>query len=307
MIASALPLTVEAQAALADFLRGIERRAVVFAELACGSALLGDAAVEATLHAFCRAAARAPLADWDACFWRLLLAAPELRHDRGDGRWPAPWTRLAELGPGLRVALLLRLAAGLEDAQVAAIIGIAPATQALAVQRALGEGRAPTPSPRRQAWVLASRQQLHQLESERMARLARARADALYGHAPPMSGTYPRRMSLLWAAIAACALAFAATFLPYTTGRDAAPVIRVAALPPADPPLARFDADTALLTHRDFDQLSAPPAQQSLARGLAFYAWYAAQSADAASQGDSVWPGAASPGSTATGSAHASD
>lgn len=302
MTASPLPLAAEAQAALTDFLRGIERRAVVLAELACGNPQRGDAAVEATLHAFCRAAARAPLADWDACFWRLLLAVPPLREDRGEGRWPAPWTRLAELGRGLRLALLLRLVAELDDAQAAALLGIAPATQVLAVQRALGERRAPARSPRWQAWVLASRQQLRQLDAERLARLARAREHALHGHAPSMSRAHPWRRPLLWAAIATCALAFAATFLPYTTGRDATPVIRVTTLPPADPPRARFDADTALLTHRDFDQLSAPTAQQSLAHELAFYAWYAAQSADAASPG-----GSATAAITAAGGKHASD
>jgi hypothetical protein len=302
MTAPALPLTAEAQAALTEFLRGIERRAAVFAELACGSSQRGDATVEATLHAFCRVAARAPLADWDSCFWGLLLASPELRRDRGEGRWPAPWTRLAELGPGLRLALLLRLVAGLDDAQVAAIVGIAPATQVLAVQRALGEGRAPTQSPRWQAWVLASRQQLRMLGGDRLVRLARARERALHGHAPPMPPMHPRRMPLLWAAIATCVLAFAATFLPHTTGRDATPVIRTTALPPAEPPLARFDADTALLTHRDFDQLSASPGQQSLARGLAFYAWYAAQSSDGATPPDNAVPAI-----TEVGGTHASD
>jgi hypothetical protein len=73
-------------------------------------------------------------------------------------------------------------------------------------------------------------------------------------------------------------------------------------LPPADPPLARFDDDTALLTHRDFDQLAAPPAQQALARELAFYAWYAAQGSSGAAPSD---PGV--PGGTMGERMHASD
>lgn len=303
MTASALPLTAEAQAALTGFLRGIERRAAVFAELACGDSRRGDAAVVAAVHAFCRAAARAPLADWEACFWSLLLDTLQLRRDPGAGHWPAPWTRLAELGPGLRVALLLRLVAQLDDRRAAALLGLAPATQASAVEQALGTRAAPD-SPRWQAWVQACRQQLRLLDGERLARLVRMREAALHGRAPrPAPARRVWRKPLLWAGLATCVLAFAATFLRTVPARDPTPEISVTALPPADPPLARFDAETALLTHRDFDQLAAPPAQQSLARDLAFYAWYAAQS----SAGAPLPANASPPAATATGDTHASD
>lgn len=296
MTDSFLPLTAEARAALTGFLRGIERRAAVFAELACGSPRHGDAAVQAATHAFCRAAARAPLADWDASFWGLLLAAPQWRRVPGGGHWPEPWTRLGALGPGLRTALLLRLVAGLDDKQVADLLGIAPATQALALQRALGERGAPSQSPRWQAWLLASRQQLRQLGGARLVRLAHAREVALEGRAPRIPRE-PRRwqMPLLWTGLAMCVLAFAATYLLPDTGRDPTPEIRVSALPPADPPLARFDDETAVLTHRDFEQLAASPPQQALARGLAFYSWYAAQPSSDATQPETGSPGS-SPG-----------
>jgi hypothetical protein len=300
MTDSFLPLTAEARAALTGFLRGIERRAAVVAELACGSPRHGDAAVQAATHAFCRAAARAPLADWDASFWGLLLAAPQWRR-APDGDWPEPWTRLGALGPGLRVAVLLRLVAGLDDGQVADLLGIAPATQALALQRALGERGAPSQSPRWQAWLLASRQQLRQLGGERLVGLAQAREAALDGRPPRARREHARwQVPLLWTGLATCVLAFAATFLLPDPGRDATPEIRVGTLPPADPPLARFDDETALLTHRDFDQLAASPAQQALARELAFYAWYAAQSPNGAEQSDA-------PGSTTGARTHASD
>ena len=297
MTASFPPLTAEARAALTEFLRGIEPRAAVFAELACGSPRHGDAAVQAALHAFCRAAARAPLADWEAGFWGLLLAAPQWRHIRGVGRWQEPWTRLGALDPGMRAALLLRLVAGLDDRRAADLLGIAPATQALAVKGVLGESG--PPSPRWQAWLLASRQHLRQLSGERLQRLAQAREAALDGGMARVPRAHPRwQMPLLWTGLTTCALAFAATFLLPGQGPDPTPQIQVGVLPPADPPLARFDDDTALLTHRDFDQLTAPPAQQALARGLAFYAWYAAQSAS-----DATLPG----GSTTEAHTHASD
>lgn len=287
MTASSPSLTAEALATLEGFLRGIERRAVVLAELACGGASRGDAAVEATVHAFCRTAARGPLADWNACFWGLLLATPQLRRHSG-GQWAAPWERLAVLGPGVRAALLLRLVAGLDDGQAAAVLGIAPATVGLAVERALGERGVRAESPRWQGWVLASRQQSRLLPAERLGRLARARDAALHGRTPRRH-RLPGWRPLLWAALVACVLALLASFLlPFE--RDAPPEIGVTALPPSDPPLERFDADTALLTHPDFDQLTAPPAQQALARELEFYAWYAAQRPSSPAP-DSVSPG----------------
>jgi hypothetical protein len=303
MTASTLPLAAEALATLTGFLRGVERRAAVFAELACGSPQQGDAAVEATLHAFCQAAARGPLADWDVRFWNLLLSTPQLRLGAREGHWPAPWTKLASLGPGVRSALLLRLVAGLDDAHAGHALGVAPATFVMALQRGLGERHAPAESARWQALVLASRQQLRQLPGERLVRLARAREDALLGRAPkPRRRPADWRMPLLWAGVAACVLAFLASFVLPGSGRDSTPEVGVSALPPVEAPLARFDADTALLTHRDFDQLTASPAQSELARELDFYAWYAAQDPEGTPA-----LGSAAPGATAVEAAHASD
>jgi len=303
MTASTLPLAAEALATLTGFLRGIERRAAVFAELACGSPQQGDAAVEASLHAFCRAAARGPLADWDIRFWSLLLSTPQLRRGARDGHWPGPWTKLAGLGPGVRSALLLRLVAGLDDAHAGDVLGVAPATFALALQRALGERRAPAESARWQALVLASRQQLRQLPGERLVRLARAREDALLGRTPKTRRRPAAwRMPLLWAGVGACVLAFVASFVLPGSGPDPIPEVGISALPPAEAPLERFDADTALLTHRDFDQLTASPAQAALARELDFYAWYAAQD-----PAGTPALGSAASGTAAGEATHASD
>jgi hypothetical protein len=51
-------------------------------------------------------------------------------------------------------------------------------------------------------------------------------------------------------------------------------------LPAAAAPLANYDAETALLGHRDFEQLvfeqTADASDRALVRDLDFYAWYAA-------------------------------
>jgi len=46
------------------FVRGIERRATLFAELQCGDAQRGDGAVAATVRAFVGSAAAAPMPTW---------------------------------------------------------------------------------------------------------------------------------------------------------------------------------------------------------------------------------------------------
>lgn len=277
MTASTLPLAADARAALDAFLREIERRAAVFAELACGSAPRGDAAVEAAVQAFCRAAARGPLPDWTLQFWSLLLASPQLQAYRGPGHWPDALARLADLGPGLRAALLLRLVAGLDDTQAAQVLGIAVGTYASALQRAGGARQTPAGAARWQALAMATRQQLRLLPGERLLRLAQARERSLAGRPPPRRRRGGTQQRLVWAVLAACAVALVATFLlPKRDGANA-PEVRVSALPPAEAPLDTFDADTALLTHPDFDQLAAPPPQAALARDLGFYAWYAAE------------------------------
>jgi hypothetical protein len=50
-------------AALAAFLRGVERRGAVFAELQCGDGDCGDAALAAAMRAFREGAAPCPIGD----------------------------------------------------------------------------------------------------------------------------------------------------------------------------------------------------------------------------------------------------
>ncbi|MCW5582017.1 MAG: hypothetical protein KIS72_11810, partial [Luteimonas sp.] len=74
-----------ARAALNAFLRGVERRGVVFAEWQGGDAEAGDVALAATLRGFGEVAGEVPFAEWPRRFWAMLLAAPGLR-GAGAGR-----------------------------------------------------------------------------------------------------------------------------------------------------------------------------------------------------------------------------
>ncbi|MBC7988858.1 MAG: hypothetical protein H7Y19_04670, partial [Luteimonas sp.] len=73
-------------------------------------------------------------------------------------------------------------------------------------------------------------------------------------------------------------IALLATFLvPVGDDGDAGDVrIHSRPLPPAEAPAATYDADTALLTHRDFELL-AIDAVSEVARDPAFYAWLTAR------------------------------
>jgi hypothetical protein len=275
MTMSPQPLAPEALAALSDFLRRIERRAAVLAELLCGSAVQGDAAVASAMFAFRNAAAQRPLADWDAQFWRLLLATAQLRQPCRDGRWPAPLAQLAAQGAGMRAVLLLRALAALDATQAAAVLGVTPDAFACALQRAMSRIDADS----HVVLDAAMQQRLRQLPAARLVQLAAGRERALRGVLRPAARRQPAwRYPALVAGVVACMLAFAATFLVDDSG-DGAHGAKPRPLPAAAP-LATFDADFALMTHRDFEQL-ADPGDADLQRDLGFYAWYAARTAPA--------------------------
>ena len=124
-----------ASPALAAFLGGIARRALVLAELQCGDAARGDAAAMAALPEFAAAASSQPMARWPRLFWSGLLGQPGLR-PAGEARWPVGFASLAGVGPGARAALLLWLVAGLGEEEAAAALGVAVPAWRLALQRA---------------------------------------------------------------------------------------------------------------------------------------------------------------------------
>ena len=293
-------MTVAVPAALAAFLRGIERRAALLAELQGGDPVRGDAALAAAMRAFAGNAANVAVAEWPRRFWALLLAAPALRRPP-EGGWSVPFAALARVGNGGRATLLLRLVAGLGDADAAAVLGVEVPTFRRALGQAVPVGADGAIDPA--AWrelEAAVQQALRQLPTARLLKLAQYREAALSlppASRPPLSPrstSAPRthvtrrwRRPLLWGVLVLCVLAFAATFIrpdARLPPEDPTARIRRAPLLDADAPAATFDTDTALVSHRDFDQLADNDAAV-VVRDLGFYAWYAAERAANADAG----------------------
>ena len=264
-------------AALSAFLRGIERRGAVLAELQCGDPVAGDAALAAAMRAFRTVGPGEPMARWPLRFWALLLATPQLRRPFPGARGDEDALWLTHLTPGPRAAILLRLAAGLDEGDAAHALAIARPVYRRALRRALPRREDGRADPA--AW-LRLRAHVHRriktLPAERLSDLARLREDALTGRhfvAPPAAPPRPRWVgNLLRAGVAACALLFVASFLPWwRLGGE----LHKEALP-IEAPAARFDEQTALLTHRDF-ALLADPEGVALAEDLAFLSWLSTQ------------------------------
>jgi len=276
--------------ALSAFLRGVERRGAVLAELQAGDAAAGDAALGDAMRRFRPEAGSLPMADWPRRFWALLLAQPRLAHRTEVAVAIEATDRLGELGSGPRAALLLRVAAGLSEDEAAGVLGVSVESYRLALQRALPhhpDGRADP-----LAWQQL-REQIHRriktLPPDRLVRLSSAREAILLGSevAAP-AGTDPGRaarprwlMPLLWGLLALCVLAMAATFL--LGGSDMGGVagnrrVEIEPLPDADSPAARYSEEAAMVTHRDFALLADPPGEAA-AQDMEFNSWLAAQQA----------------------------
>lgn len=278
-------------AALPAFLRGVERRAAVLAELQCGDATAGDAAVAAAMRAFRAGAERLPLGQWPLRFWTLLLATPQLRRAAATASWGGEWSELAGLGPGARAALLLRLAAGLDAQTAAAALAVAPARYQQALARYEG-GNAE--ALRRLEDAL--QQRLRRLPGPRLMQLAQLRERALLGMPWPVPRQADERpapsrwLRPLRLGVVVCATALVATYLwpallssgfgARLRGDGSAPT-RSEALPPAEAPAARFGTDFAAIAHRDFVLLADPDGLRR-AQTLPLLAWYAAELATAA-------------------------
>ena len=290
-------------AALAAFLRGVERRAALLAELQCGTPALGDAALGASLRAFRRVAGSRPLAQWPRLFWGLLLAAPQLRRPAPAAEWAPSWRPLAAVGNGPRAALLLRLVAGLDLDEAAAVLEVEPTRCRQAVRHALratAEGR--TEAETWSDWEAAVQHGLKGLPASRLAQLARLREQVLGMPAAaeerrtPAPEARPARVSPgrwrvpAWGVAILCIAGLAATFVgpEWFTGRaDIDPKIRTEPLPPPQAPQSRFDGDLRAWSDRDFDLLADPAGLQAAGR-LPLLAWYAAQRTTLAAE-----PGAA--------------
>ena len=294
-----------APAALSAFLRGVERRGALFGELQCGDRDAGDAALAAAMRAFRNHAAALPMAEWPRRFWALLAATPQLRQDAPAARWAPGLDVLAPLDPGLRQALLLRLAAGLAEDEASAVLGIDPDGYRQALARACPRDAGGEPDA--QAWralAEAIQRELRDLPPQRLARLAYLRETAIDGAraqrapsvatpaAAPAFVRAPRRRRWPWlllGIVVACVVAWLLAWgLPQWRASQESevgvvagegrvqetPVIASEPLP-ASEAAARFDARDALPTHPDF-ALLLDAEDEAIARQADFLAWHLA-------------------------------
>lgn len=291
-------------ASLSAFLRGVERRAALFAEMQCGDAAEGDWVVASAIREFHEEALRIPLADWPRCFWRRLMMSPALKPGAAS-HWVPAVAHLGTLASGDRKALLSRLAVGLPEDEAAEVLCIDLVRYRAALAAACP--RTPDGEPDAEGWrALAEAIQrcMRELPEPRMQRLARLRQLALapetrVAHQPALSGSSsvsPQLRPARWRAWAVAVVvvlamgALASTwFWPAShlreTKTNSPPAADSARLPPdpviATEPLAavsepqRVTPEEALASHADLDLLRDPEAQ-GLAQDAAMYAWYLA-------------------------------
>ena len=100
--------------ALSAFLRGVERRALVVAELQCGDAARAEQTLVAVMRAFAAVASDLPMAQWPTRFWTLLGQRQALREPAG-GQWAPSLAALGAMPPLPRLALLLRVGGSLDE------------------------------------------------------------------------------------------------------------------------------------------------------------------------------------------------
>lgn len=270
------PTAAASPAALDAFLKGVERRAWVLAHAQCGDARAAEIALAATLMRFRHGAGDVAMAQWPLRLWSLLLARPEMRLVGTSGVPEA----LHGLSGGPRAMLLLRLVAGLEEAQMAQVLGVSTAAVRLSLARAVQS----LPEPAAESLAALHEQlrvRVRELPADRVQRLAALRrvstTGASAGLAPPPAR--PRwLLRALWLALAAVAAAFVATFL----------------LPPPEPPLAPgelrelplvlptvLSPEAAALASPDFDAALESDSEHVL-DDLLFYSWLAGQPQEAA-------------------------
>ena len=179
------PSAVPAPAALAAFLRGVERRGALFAQLQCGDAEHGDAALATAMRAFAGQAPLQPMADWPRGFWQKMMASPALHRPPTGARWPGAVAHLATLAPEDRQVLLSRLAAGLPEDEAVEVLGLDMTRYRAALAAACPTDAAGQPDAAGwRALAEAIQQQMRDLPPERLARLARLREAALQPEAP---------------------------------------------------------------------------------------------------------------------------
>ena len=280
------PSDAPASSALGAFLRGVERRGLVFAWLLSGSRGTGAAALEWALERFRREAGRVGFGDWPRHFWALLLAAPALRRPPADPRWAPGFEWLAGIGHGPRAALLLRLVAGLAESDAATVLGIARPTYRLGLQRALphrADGSADV-----EAWEAlgrAAQELVRDLPPEAPAAGSDRECPDGDEARPSTAGARRPASRGVRAALGLVALltvlALGLTFLPLDrlpAGLDEAPGhILAEPLPEAEAPAGRYGDDDALALHPDLALLLDAVDADAAATDPAFHSWLLAE------------------------------
>ncbi len=199
-------------AAVASFLRGVERRAALLAELQCGDPEHGDRALASTIEAFSEAALDTPSEGWSMLFWTTLLQSPTLNAEPLAPFWHGDFAPLAGLDFGTRAVLLLRVVVGLDDTLAAEVFGVEPTEYKQALQRALPQRADGTLDG--EAWLALNdeaRFVMKHLPPERVAAIARLRDAAVAAKAfEPASGAAargplpipkPRWLGKLWSSV----------------------------------------------------------------------------------------------------------
>ncbi|WP_303636914.1 hypothetical protein [Stenotrophomonas tuberculopleuritidis] len=123
MTAVPAPVSSTAAGALSAFLRGVERRALVVAELQCGDPARAEQTLVAVMRAFAAVASDLPMAQWPTRFWTLLGQRQALREPSA-GQWPPALAALGGMPPLPRLALLLRVGGSLEEGIATRVLDI---------------------------------------------------------------------------------------------------------------------------------------------------------------------------------------
>ncbi|WP_028840000.1 DUF3106 domain-containing protein [Thermomonas fusca] len=268
-------------AAVAAFLRGLDRRARLLALVQSGDAQAAPRALDAAARVFASEAGQWPIAQWPRQYWRLLLSTPSMRQTGAVTAGPLPG--IARLPAQVRAALLLHLVAALDEADAAAALGIEVDAYQLRIRDALPRDALGQPDlDVWRAWRAAAQRALDALPETAAAAPAPAPSTAQPDQGAD-AARHRRRMRWLWLGVAACAFALLASFFLHQRGRELLDSwrnhVQVEPLPPAVAPKARFDpADPALHPDR---ALLAEPGTLQLARQLPLLAWLATEAADA--------------------------
>lgn len=265
--------------ALSAFLDDVEPRAWVFALSQCGEPARASLAFESALRDFAARARALPLPQWPFQFWTSLLNQPSMATG-AESSGPI----LAQIAPGPRAALLLRLIVSLDFEHAAHVFDVSVPAYEQALRKALSHPA--LDDARMQALREDLHEQIQHLSTERRQQLLRLREQALAvfsEQAPipvqPTQGAGRRRWWLAGLLVLLVLAMVATVFRPVRSliapGQTEALPAEAIAPPPSL-------SDTVIVTHPDYEQLASPD-DDALARRLPFLSWLAATRAPAVS------------------------